>query len=245
MGFIPPESVLELDQEDIAARLAADSFFAGVMQVLLQRRGITENDVQIAMGPMQGGPATGTVVIVLMPELRPEAKDAPGPSYFVRYTVQVIDWPIIRRQNPGGTQLSAEEISDRIRQILHRFAPGRGQTLYFDGLKPIPVQEGQVSYGVSFGCRGIDSPPASCATCGIAPASGAGPLTVTLSCQTAGAAIYYSLDGSYPSAVGAAATPPTSFLYTAPFTAASAALIRACASKAGMQDGNVAQVQYT
>jgi hypothetical protein len=244
MSFVPPSSILELDQEDIAARLNADVAFKNVTPVLLARRGITENDVQIAMETMQPGAVTGTVAIVLMPSLVPESKDAPGPSYFVEYSVQVIDYPIIRRQIPGGSNVSAEEICDRVRQIIHRFAAGRGQTLFFQGMAPVVVPPGKVSYAVRFRCRGVDSPPASCATVGFSPASGPGPTTLTLSCQTAGAAIYYTLDGSYPSAVGAALTPPTSFLYSAPFAVASGDLIRACASKTGMQDGNVAQVQF-
>lgn len=245
MGFVPPESILELDQEDIAARLQADSFFQNTVPVLLQRRGITEKDVQISMQAMQPGSVCGTVAIVMMPSLIATDPNAPGPVSFVRYGIQVIDFPIIRRQSPGGAGVSAEEICDRIRQIIHRVAFGRGQALYFDGLHPIPVVEGQVSYGVYFKCRQIDAPPPSCATVGISPVSGAGPLTITLSCATAGAAIYYSLDGSYPSSVAAAATPATSFLYSAPFTAAAAAFIRAAAEKTDYQQGNVAQVQYT
>lgn len=233
-------SALELDQEDITGRLKADSYFVGSTPILQQRLGITENDVQIAMQTVQPGTACGTVAIILMPKMVPEARDAAGPRYWVRYAVQVIDYPLYRRQTTLGTGVSAEAICDRVRQILHRFATGRGQTLFFDGLEPVPVKEGQVSYVVYFRCLGADSPPTQCATCGISPASGAGPLTVTLTNATSGASIYYTTDGSYPSAQNTAAT-----LYSAPFTAAAAALVRAVASKSGNQDGNVAQVQYT
>jgi hypothetical protein len=233
-------SALELDQEDITGRLEADSYFVSSTPVLQQRKGITEDDVQIAMQTVQPGTKCGTVVIVLMPKMIPEARDAAGPRYWVRYAVQVIDYPLYRRQTGIGTGVSAEAICDRVRQILHRFSPGRGQTIYFDGLEPVPVKEGQVSYVVYFRCLGADSPPTQCATCGISPASGAGPLTVTLTNSTSGASIYYTTDGSYPSAQNATAT-----LYSAPFTAAAAALVRAVASKASYQDGNAAQVQYT
>ncbi len=245
MGFVPPESILELDQEDIGARLMADAFFKNVTPVLLERRGITENDVQISMQAMQPGSVCGTVAIVMMPKLIPTDPNSPGPASFVRYGIQVIDYPIIRRQSPGGAGVSAEEITDRIRQIIHRVAFGRGQSLYFDGQSPIPVKVGCVSYGVYFKCRQVDSPPPSVATCGISPASGAGPLTVTLSNQTAGAAIYYSLDGSYPSSVAAATTPPTSFLYTAPVSVPANTFLRCAAELTDYQQGNVAQVQYT
>lgn len=242
-SFVPPESTIELDQEDMYNRLRADKYFRNVTPVLLQRTGITENDVQIAMQTVQGGTVCGTVAIVMMPKLIPEARDAAGPRYWVRYAVQVIDYPLYRSQANLGAGVSAEEICDRVRQIMHRFSTGRGQTLFFDGMEPVPVQDGQVSYVAYFRCLRADSPATQCATVGISPASGAGPTTVTLTCATAGASIYYTTDGSYPSSINTAAT-----LYSAPFSAAAAALVRACASKPNdstFQDGNVAQVQYT
>lgn len=243
-SFVPPLSIIELDQEDMGARMKADPFFTNITPVLLQRRGITENDVQISMNAMQPGNVCGTVAIVMMPSLLPTDANAPGPASFVRYGVQVIDFPIIRRQSPGGSGVSAEQICDRLRQILHQVAFGRGQSLYFDGLTPITVQPGQVSYGVYFKCRQVDSPPPKVATCGFSPESGAGPLTVTLSNQTPGVAMYYSLDGSYPSSIAAAAIPPTSTIYTAPFVVQAGAFVRAAAELTGYQQGNVAQVQY-
>ncbi len=240
------QSTIELDQDDLTERLTSDEVFSQTVKVFSQRKGITESDVQIAMQAMQPGSVCGTVAIVMMPRLRPDTADAPGPTGWVRYGVQVIDFPIIRRQTPGGAGVSAEQITDRARQILHRAAFGRGQSLFFDGMEPIPAPDGQVSYGVYFRCRSVDSPPPSCATCGISPASGAAPQTVTLSNQTSGAAIYYSLDGSYPSSLAAAATPPTSFLYTVPFAVTVAdTIVRAAAEKANYQQGNVAQVQFT
>lgn len=245
MPFVAAQSILELDQDDITGRLQADPFFVAFTPVLEQRKGITESDVQIAMGAMQPGQVCGTVVIVMMPSLIATDPNAAGPASYARYGVQVIDWPIVRRQSPGGAQVSAEQITDRIRQIIHRVAFGRGQALYFDGLSPIAVVEGQVSYGVYFKCRQVDSPPPSCATCGISPDSGTGAQTVTLTNATVGAAIYYSLNGDYPSSVAAALTPPTSFLYSAPFSTGAAGItVRAAAELTGYQQGNVAQVQY-
>ena len=91
------ESLQETAQEDIAARLSADSLLAGTVTVFAQRRGITENDILTALSTFnQKGGKVGSVVIVLMPEVQKEAQTAPGPRYFVRFAVQVIDFPTMR-----------------------------------------------------------------------------------------------------------------------------------------------------
>lgn len=244
MASVPPESIIELDQEDIAGRIAADSYFDGVMQVLLQRRGITENDIAIAISATNSvGGVAGSVVIVMMPSLAGVDPNAPGPRYWVKYGVQVIDWPIVRRQVIGGTQTSAEEIADRLREILHTLNLGRGQVITFDSVIPVPVQEGQVSYMVYFKRLGSDQPPTDVAAVKIVPLSGIigqaptilpGNQTVTLTCATVGAAIWYSTDGTYPSAVSA-----TSVLYTGPFTVPVSCTLRAAAQLSGYQQSKV------
>jgi len=234
-------TILELDQEDITARLLDDSV-TGAFKVFSQRRGVTESDIMTALGAVQGS-KPGLVAIVLMPRLIPDAPGSPGPRYFTRYPVQVIDWPVMRKQVTGG--LSAEALCERVRQILHYQSFGRGQVLTFDGMEPAPMaNETQVSYILYFRRLGMDTPPAKCATCGISPNGGASPQTVTLTCGTAGAAIYYSVDGSYPSAL-AAATPPTSLLYSAPFAVAAAATLRVSAEKTGYAQGDVSQAIFT
>jgi hypothetical protein len=246
---VPPLSIIELDQDDIVARLKADSYFSGGIPVLEQRLGITENDVSIAVSTAnaQGG-LVGTVAIVLMPRLRGTDPNAPGPRYIVRYPIQVIDWPVVRRQSVGGSQVSAEEACDRIRQILHGFNPLRSQgqlQFTFDSVEPTQVKEGQVSYIVTFRRLGTDAPPTSCAAVGIYPSSGTGPLTVTLTCATPGASIYYTVDGTYPSSVNVAPA-GTAQLYSGPFTAPQGATVRAAAQLSGYQQSNViSQVAYS
>jgi hypothetical protein len=64
---------------------------------------------------------------------------------------------------------------------------------------------------------------------------------VTLACATAGAAIYYTVDGTYPSSKASNGT-----LYTAPFTAPSGSTVRAAAELSGYQQSQViSQVVYS
>lgn len=240
---VPPLSILELDQLDIYARVQNDPYFSAGVPVLLQLKGITERDVAQAISTAnQANGLVGSVVIILMPTLLAQDPDAPGPRYNAVYKVQVIDWPIMRRQPAGGTESSADEIADRVRQILHRFTMGRGQSIYFGGMEPEVVPDGKVSYILRFKRVGADAPPVSVASVGIAPA-GPGPTTVTLTCATSGAAIWYTIDGSYPGSNRTAC--PTALLYSAPFAVAAGVTVRAAAELTGYQQSQaISQVAY-
>ena len=60
---------------------------------------------------------------------------------------------------------------------------------------------------------------------------------VTITCATQGAQIYYTTDGTAPTAAAA--------LYTAPFTISDTATVKAIALKDGMNDSAVAQAKFT
>ena len=76
------------------------------------------------------------------------------------------------------------------------------------------------------------------ATPTFSPASGGNaPVTVTISCATAGANIYYTLDGSSPST---SSTP-----YTGPLTLTTAATVKAIATASGYTPSNPATASYT
>jgi len=215
---VPPLSILELDQLDIFARIQNDPFFASGVPVLLQLKGITERDVAIKIGTVnQSNGLVGSVVIVLMPTLRGRDPNAPGPRYDAVYEVQVIDNPILRRQAVGGTQQSADEIADRLRQILHRFTMGRGQTIYFSSMKRVAVDEPKNSYIVGFSRTAMDQPPRSVASV-LITLTNSYPSTVTLTCATAGASIWYTTDGSYPGSNSVAC--PSAVQYTGPISIA-------------------------
>jgi Chitobiase/beta-hexosaminidase C-terminal domain len=240
---VPPLSILELDQLDIFARVQNDPFFVAGVPVLLELRGITERDIaqKIQTLNQQNG-LVGSVAVVLMPTLLADSPNAPGPRYDTVYRVQVIDWPMVRRQSVGGTGISADELADRVRQILHRFTMGRGQTIYFAGQEPVNVPDGKISYSLRFKRQSQDLPPVAVASVGISP-PGPGPATATLTCATAGAAIWYTTDGSYPGSNSAAC--PTAKLYSGPFAVAAGTTLRAAAELTGFQQSQaISQVIY-
>jgi hypothetical protein len=234
------QSTIELDQDDLTERLESDEVFAQTVKVFSQRKGITENDVMTALGAVNSiNGKAGLVVIVLMPQLIPDAPDAPGPRYYVRYPIQVIDWPTYRRVQ-GGNQISAETIAQRVRQVVHGTQFGRGQSLYFDGLETAPMAEQtQVSYIIFFRRLGNDPQLARPANVVFSPKSGTAPLTVTLTCATVGVDIWYTTDGSYPGPENENST-----LYMGPVAIASGLTMRASAVITGSQQGDVTQATY-
>jgi hypothetical protein len=90
----------------------------------------------------------------------------------------------------------------------------------------------------SFGARLSVSSPVRVAAPTIAV--GTGPVTVTLSCTTSGAAIYYTTDESFPWSGNTTAT-----LYAAPVTVTASCNFRACAHKAGSISSDVAWAVVT
>lgn len=228
---------LQQDQEDFAARLSADSYFADI-SVLLQRRGVTESDIETALSVLNEKLGKiGAVVIVLKPALLSTDPDAPGPEYKVSLTVQVITQPLFNDDASTGTQKSTEAIAERVRLLLHRFTT-LGGIYSFVAMQAETVAEGKDSFSVTFTRRACDTAE-RCGLPLITPDEGAGSQEVTLSTATAGAAIYYTLDGSYPSSVNEEAT-----LYTAPFAPGTATL-RCAAEKSGLQQSGVSQATFT
>lgn len=234
-------STIELDQDDLTERFKGDELFAQTVFVFSQRKGIIENDVNTALGAVnQINGKSGGVIIVLMPQLIPDAPDSPGPRYYVRYPIQVIDWPTMRRVQ-GGTGLSAELVAQRVRQIVHGTQFGRGQALYFDGLEVAPMSEQtQVSYIVFFRRLGNDPQLARPGNVTITPNSGVAPISITMTCATAGVDIWYTKDGSYPGPQNKDA-----LLYMGVFSLDTGAIVRASAVLTGFQQGDVTQVIFT
>lgn len=156
----------------------------------------------------------GAGVLVHMPEVETMHGNLPGPEFVTTVPLSVVEEP---NQNfaPGGSYLSAEEIAQRVAELLHGYAAGVwGGALYAKGPVIQPDSEfpaGLLAYRVQLHLRLMRTQVARVATPTISQGEGG---AVTLACGTSGASIYYTTDGSFPGPGNAAAT-----LYAEPFTA--------------------------
>lgn len=225
---------LEQDQTDFHARIDVDSFFAEIT-ALLQRKGVTESDIETALSVLNEKVGKiGACVIVLKPVLVASTPDAPGPEYFVEITVQAITQPMFNDDATTGTLKTTEAIAQRLRVVGHRF---KGYS--FAAQQTEEVAEGKDSYSVSFRRLTRDD-DARCGKPLFEPDSGAGSQEITLTTATAGASIYYTTDGSYPSADN-----PEAGLYAAPITPGVGNRLRAVAYKTGLIASDITEVLYT
>lgn len=214
---------------DVYHRVLGDAFLAEV-PVLIDDEHDLDNRAAIDLGVRNyRGDKTGACVIVsAVAVLDLNTGQTPVPLMEISLVLEVMEDVQI---NAGldGTGLNAGEIVARLVQLLHqchlddRFT---GFRLADDG----PIQEifseqqGQRGFALRFVADDAAfSVVASVQSVTIANAAG----TITLTCGTASASIYYTTDGSYPGSGNPAAT-----LYTAPFVPDAGSLVRAAAEKA-------------
>lgn len=238
-------SPLERDQADFAARLNADAYFADVGIYVFRPRanlaattiiGNIENALNCLVKKAGKG---GAAVTVLMPTGDTPEGNVPGPELEERITVRVQELPLVN-MGATGTLKSAESIALEVLRLLHHFRSG-GQVWYADQSALTPNLEfaPKVTYDVTLRRKLVLGTRAKSTMPMLTPDAGAAPQSVTIEAAP-GAAIYYSLDGSYP-APGAEG----SALYAAPVDVAAAATLRAVAYEAGKAASNVVEADFS
>jgi len=233
---------IQQDQDDFHALLDADEFFSQI-PVLNQRKGVTDSDIEVGLSTLNakdGQTKIGGVLIVILPELQPDASQGPAARYFVRIAIQAIVQPSFADDATNGIQKTVEDLCERVRQVGHFRSFGRANTFMFDGMEPIAAGEGKNSYGIYFKRVGGDSQVAKVAKPVITSAPATLPALgndVTLTVP-GGAAGYYTTDGSLPTALNGT-------LYAAPFNVPAAATVRAAAVQSGFQQSEPATLNLT
>ena len=150
---------------------------------------------------------------------------------------------------PVSVALSCATGGAAIYYTLNNSTPTTGSTLYTGTaisiaatatLKAIAVKNGMNDSAVMTAAYIIGNPQWETAAMPAAEPQGGdftGSVSVTLSCNTGGAAIYYTLDGGNPASDG--------ILYTTAITISATTTIKAIAVKAGMNNSAMLTVEYT
>lgn len=224
-------SILASIQQEIADRLLADPFFATI-PVLVEAPRDLNFELQASVA------AAATYGIVQVPQAVVSAPTAPGPIF------DPVEFAVRFRENvPVSTGPHALEVAETALALLHLYRPSTFNEVICAAPNALArvIEPNVVTYEVRVRTQAAaDYAVPQLAAPGIASAGSASPQTVSLSSGTAGAAIFYTLDGSQP-----APRSPTAVLYTAPFTVSGPGLLRARAWLAGSLASVEARATFT
>jgi chitobiase/beta-hexosaminidase-like protein len=232
--------LLQSLQLDIAARLQPDERFLYVPVLVWRPRDaaaavMIRNTLNNALlGIVKQNGKGGLACMVMMPDAEVPDANVPGPQFEVIATVRVYETPIFN-EGANGTHITAEQCALDALGLLHLWNPG-GNVIVADkkAIREGSAPEGSIAHdvvvrqAVGVTPRGFVQRPRITL---------AGSM-MSIACGTAGAAIYWSCNGTLP-------TPTTGALYAgaADISLLSAGtLIRAVAYKAGLNASDVAQL---
>jgi hypothetical protein len=223
------ERLLTNLQEDLAARLAADEFFVDV-PVFTQCKKDIAKEVAQKLGLLTGKSGkNGSCVVMMSPVASMGHIDAMVTQLDVKLSVRVLE-NVTLNQGSNGTQKAALTVAVRILEVL-RFYQSQGLSAPLEADDPtiLEVEDpvAQLAYEVHFTARVGTTDTIDKVSFPVINITGSVyPKTATITCGTAGASFYYTLDESYP-----AAGNPTATLYSTPVSLVAAGSVRAVAYK--------------
>ena len=215
------DTILRTIQEDVQGLLKAVPGLA-LAVVLSADEGLTEADVMKKLATLTGTEKIGLAVIVMQPEIPRAEKNLPGPVVRVEQSIQVIEAVLLNR-SANGTLIPANVASMRVLAALHQQMIGN-TILYADQkpVEPLPGKKGYVTYLITVYAEQLSAATVTRVEQLAFGIDEDGDLVITTG--TAGAAIYYTTDGSFPGPSNAEAT-----LYSGPLTISDGLEIRAAA----------------
>lgn len=237
------DRLIEDLQADIAARIRADEVL-GQFPVITERAGDPVAEVAQALGVVSGAEhRRGLALVILQITGRPESIEIPDPPLILQPRIRVVEAPILN--STGTTALS---LARRVLRILHHYQPaGLASCLVADSPAIIPTEDPIAPLAYDVGLRCMEGDPEAWLKCcpptiwpdeGVA--STTDPVTVSLACDTEGAEIRYTTDGSPPYRGNPAAS-----VYTAPFTVDGETTVRASAWLTGLIASDTVSVRYS
>lgn len=217
---------IEQIQPDIFNKLASEPYFAAISLFQIRKeRFQSEIDEALSSATFdagQSGKLPGATIEVLMPLIKTNLVNAPGPVVTLEQRLTVKENPQINLA-AGGVNLTAEEIAVEILQTLHLFyLGGICQALYpaAHAIVPNKAFTGLVAYDVVLEAT-FNLTPLARTGCPAPPTESGLTLTFTAPTSDPDATIYFTTDGSFPGAGNAAATE-----YSSPFAVASGTTVR-------------------
>ena len=227
-------------QDDVLNRLLAEELLQYVNIVALRSLQVAKDlEVERAWLKLRNG-RQGAGIVVGMPTLEHNVPNVPGPERKLFLPVSTFEQPSLNAL-ATGTGLDAETIVDYHDALLARVLIEGLGCVYCEAHMPnLEAKAGVIRYDSIYVCEAARNPIVQVTI----PALSAPALTVTLT-NAAGfpaAAIYYTIDGSYPGrnpATGAALG--TAVLYTVPFTVPSGTRVRWVACQTGYAASDVGE----
>ena len=229
---------LQQAQLDIAALLDCDELFRFVPVRVDRARDEAEatmiqTEIENALaGLLDKGGRSGTAVLVMLPEGQVPEPNLPGPVLEIEVTVRCMENPLFSEALTTGSGVTAEQCALNVLSLIHRWTnDGNPWRPDRRPLRSVDLKPGVICYDVVL-LRSLGLPTRGRVARPLITDSES---FVTLTCATAGAEIYYTLDGRLP-------TPGSGSLYEAPVDIVGPAEIRAMAWKTGLMPSDCASL---
>lgn len=242
LGF-EHEKILTRLQSEFVSRALSDRYFSEAsapVPVISELKGDIANEIERALGTVTDVDSSGkigTCVVIMSPVASVQTPNLSQGPLTSEWEFRVLEDALLNGSD-NGIQKSALWTARRLVRLFHQFTPfGLAQVMTARSPAIVPVEDplAPIAYAVRFLItEGETLQEQKVKLPTITAASGGYPKEITLACETAGAAIYYTLDGTYPYEGN-----PDAELYSGTFNIAEAATIRAAAFAADMLPSSV------
>lgn len=217
-------------QQDLAALLAADETHAHIQVIREAAReragGVSFEDAvnNATLGKVPVNGKVGLACLVFLPEGKPASRSNTGIVADFEITVRYVENPSLNSSAAHGTGMTCEDALVEGMLLIQNWTPLRGHTLTVEDFGKVPLDKQPSLWAWECTVLAHDSQAArpKCAKPSITAVEDVEGATVTLATTTAGAQLYYTLDGGLP-------TPADGTLYSEPFLLVTTKTVRAMA----------------
>lgn len=230
-------TMLDDIEADIHGILSAAPDLA-LAKILRADAGLTEADVAQALVTLTGTEKIGLGIVILPAEVTGAERNLPGLPLRVMASIQIIEAVLINR-GATGTGIKASVAALRVLAALHQIRIGN-RCLYADKnpIEAVSMKKGFVGYTVTLFSESNGGSGTGRVRDLEFSQDMSGDLLITTA--TAGAAIYYTTDGSFPGPSNDAA-----LLYTGPVNITDDMTLRAAAFLPPLNPSDISEVRIS